>query len=309
MLNFIHKRPLLACLLTSVALVKLTSGAPLDPTFFPEAAKHSDEVIRVHGLAQLYPGTILFESPELITRSEREEAARIEKLPRNITYIRIYRLDEAIPVIKEALSEQAVILDMRYLQSSHTGAALVPLLQSQQTATQVTPTGAVPKAIINQLQALQDTTANTRRYPTVVLCNRQTAGPFEAILYSLQSNGSIIVVGEATAGRTGYYKQTETQAWMIEGELRPTAETSLIATGVIPRIEIEGSPEKNYMSYHLYEAGTNILRLLKDDTVKATMGAEEHELGEQDFEPDAVLQRGVDIVAALQILQQLPDSH
>jgi hypothetical protein len=306
--NFNHTR-LIACLLAAATLTQLSHGAQLDPTFFPEASKHTEESIRLHGLAQLYPGTILFESPELITRSEREEAARIEKLPRSITYIRIYRLDEAIPVIKEILDDQAVILDMRYLQSPHSGAALIPLLQSKQADTKITTVGVVPQAITDQLKPFEQAPTINRRYPTVVLCNRQTAGPFEAILHSLQANGSIIAVGEATAGRTGYYKQTDNAtAWMIEGELRPSSDTSLIASGFIPRIEIEGSPQKNYMSYHLYEAGTNIQRLLKDDTKEIDEHTEDTDK-DTNFEPDAVLQRGVDIVAALQILQQLPDSH
>lgn len=307
MFNRFHKG-LTVSLFTAFTLCHATLAVSLDEAFFPDLSKHSEDSIRLHGLAQLYPGTILFESPELVARSEREEAARIEKLPRRITYIRIYRLDEAIPVIKEAISAPAVILDMRYLQSTHSGAELVQLLQSKQEANDFTVVGKAPEAVLTELKSIDQAPQAKRRYPAVVLCNRQTAGPFEAILHSLQTNGSIIAVGEATSGRTGYYKQTMPDTWIIEGELRPDPNTSLIASGFIPRIEINSSPEKNYMSYHLYEAGTKITRLLKDDSEGLVKDDEDAE-AEESFEPDAVLQRGVDIVAALQILQQLPDSH
>lgn len=283
----------------------------LNPEFFPELESHSDELIRLKGLAELYPGTILFEEPKLATRSQRQEAARIEELPREITYVRIYRLDEAITALKKVINHPALILDMRYLQTDSSGIALANLLSSEGNVASVTAVGEVTIEVKGAASDANKPSA-PRSYPAIVLCNRETAGPFEAILHSLQSNHCIIAVGEATAGRTGYYRASEHGTWVISGEVRPTTETSILATGFVPRIEIDATPHSNYISYHLYEAGTSLTRLLRDDTKQLEHSATDKnklDKSAETFEPDVVLQRGVDIVAALQVLQQLPENQ
>jgi sulfur carrier protein ThiS len=139
----------------------------------------------------------------------------------------------------------------------------------------------------------------------IVLCNRETAGPFEAVLAKLQQHGAIIGVGEATAGRTGFYEKSDHHTWILHGEIRPDEATSLVGTGFQPRIQLEINSEENYLSYHLYEAGTTIEQLLSQ---KNTMpNNEAMEVEGVLIKPDRILQRGVDIIAALQILQQQPE--
>ncbi|MEN8662615.1 MAG: hypothetical protein ACN4GF_03715 [Lentimonas sp.] len=279
--------------------------------FFPELDAHSDELIRLKGLAELYPGTILFEEPKLAIRSQREEAASIEELPREITYVRIYRLEEAITALKEVVNHPALILDMRYLQSDRSGIALANLLNRENNTATLTAVGQITIEVKGTAKDPEDASSQ-RSYPAIVLCNRETAGPFEAILHSLQSQGCILAVGEATSGRTGYYQASDHGAWIIEGEVRPTPELSILETGFVPRIEIDATPESNYISYYLYEAGTSITRLLRDDTKQSVTPKDDEAKTNKEtaetFEPDAVLQRGVDIVAALQVLQQLPEN-
>lgn len=311
MANRIHKR-LLICSLLCGSITALHAQSPnLEADFFPRLDTHSDELIRLKGLAELYPGRILFEEPKLATRSQREEAARIEELPREITYVRIYRLDEAITALKEVIEHSALILDMRYLQSGSSGTAFASLLNSQGHVASISTIGQISIKANHTAEELKETTS-TRSYPAIVLCNRETAGPFEAILHSLQSNDCIIAVGEATAGRTGYYTKSDHNAWIIEGEVRPTPDISILETGFVPRIEIDATPESNYISYHLYEAGTSITRLLRNDAQQALQNKKNDETNSKESietsEPDAVLQRGVDIVAALQILQELPEN-
>ncbi|MGJ8652935.1 MAG: hypothetical protein ACSHX8_06640 [Opitutaceae bacterium] len=287
----------------------LPADTQIDTEFFPGLDDQSDETIHLHGLASLYPGTILFKTPELLTRSQRQEAAKVEDLPNKIAYVRIYRLEEAISAIRKTVDTPALILDLRYLQAESLGAELASLLSSEPRIESLTAIGKVPASIEEALGELS-ISATKRTYPAIVLCNRETAGPFEAILHILQKNGSIIGVGEATAGRTGFYKKAKDQIWVIEGELRPTQNTSLINTGFVPRIEIDATPESNYMSYHIYEAGTPISRVLRKENLLATDDTEDstEDADAEKFEPDHVLQRGVDIVAALQVLQQLPES-
>jgi hypothetical protein len=286
----------------------LTAEVDLDAEFFPKLDQHSDETIRLHGLASLYPGTVLFETPELATRSQRVEAAKIEDLPNNIAYVRIYRLDEAISAIRDTIKRPALILDLRYLQSESAGIELANLLNSQSNVDSLTAVGQLPSSIQSAIDEIAVKAAN-RKYPAIVLCNRETAGPFEAILQILQKNGCIIGVGEATAGRTGFYKTEDEQTWIIEGELRPSPHESLINQGFIPRIQMQATPESNYVSYHIYEAGTPISRLLRGNKPIMPESDEPSESAPDKFEPDAVLQRGVDIVAALQVLQQLPNNN
>lgn len=290
--------------------VTLSAEAQFATDFFPKLDQHSDETIQLHGLASLYPGTILFEAPELATRSLRVEAAKIEDLPNDIAYVRVYRLEEAITAIQKTVEKPALILDLRYLQSESSGVELASLLNNEPDINSLTTLGDVPHSIQSAINEIVISAAK-RSYPAIVLCNRETAGPFEAILHILQKNGCIIGVGEATAGRTGFYKTEDQQAWIIEGELRPSPDVSLINRGFAPRIRMEATPESNYISYHIYEAGTPIARLLRSNKPLIPQADEkaESETDAKKFEPDAVLQRGVDIIAALQVLQQLPEKN
>ena len=310
MLVFFHR--CLCCALL-LSLSSVVYALKLNPHFFPDDPSHSEESIYLHGLAQLYPGTVVFKDPKLEPRSLRENAAQIETLPSDITYVRIYRLEEAMAAIHGVIDQPALILDLRYLQSESSGAGLAKLLNSDQNIASVTGVGIIPSEITASINDL-DVSATRRKYPAIVLCNRETAGPFETILDALQSDNCIVAVGEATAGRTGFYTKHESDdVWIIQGELRPSTDKTLIENGFVPRIKMDATPETNYLSYNLYETGRSITRLLRKNA-NALPTTETGNSGPNDdepFEPDAVLQRGVDIVAALQILQQLPknDEH
>jgi C-terminal processing protease CtpA/Prc len=141
-----------------------------------------------------------------------------------------------------------------------------------------------------------------RNHPAIVLCNRETAGPFEALLSIMQQQGTIIAVGERTAGKTGFYHNINPQTWMIQGELRPQSDVSLVATGFTPRIQIKVTAEENYSSYHLYEAGTPITRLLRQE--RNLTNTEYAATEDASIERDRILQRGVDIATALQVLYE-----
>lgn len=274
-----------------------------DEALFPSLSQYDDEAIRLHGLAQLFPGRVLFEDPQLATTTESRVAARVEDLPRAIKYIRLYRLDETQPVLAEYQTHPALILDFRFLKSEQAAVEILDGFTATQWTERLTIVGSVPAGLVES----SDDSTTQRDTPVIVLCNRETAGPFEASLHQLQQTGAIIAVGESTAGRTGFYEQTAHNAWILNGELRPDSETSLVGVGFQPRIQLDVDAEENYLSYHLYEAGTNIVQLLRQENHDEL---ESHDTIGNDsvlIEPDRILQRGVDIIAALQTLQQQPE--
>ena len=111
---------------------------------FPSLEKYDTEEIQLHGLATLYPGRVLFEHPSLSASCENREPARVEDLPREIKYIRLYRLDGAQAVLKQQRAHPALIVDFRYLKSEL--AALQSLNAFEQNAclNGLTTTGQVP---------------------------------------------------------------------------------------------------------------------------------------------------------------------
>ena len=270
---------------------------------FPGIDAYTKEEIRWQGLARLYPQRVRFESPELHPNRLSGHATRIEDLPRSIKYIRVYRLDEALKTIETQIRHPALLLDFRYLKSTVLGVELAAMLGCQSAVSNILPIGNIPRVISHSLRGSDMAVVSPRSTPIVVLCNEQTEGPFEAILHNLQHAGAIILVGEATTGHTGYYKKIGNTTWVLEGELRPTPSDSLVGVGVTPRIKVATSAEQSYINYHLYEAGTPIQQLL-NPAKQHTPDSSQPASGSAPRNTDVVLQRGTDIVAALQILQQ-----
>ena len=285
------------------ALACQSAHGGIDAKLFPGFEDYSDEAIRLHGLAELFPSRVVFEDPKLVTSTESRVASRVDDLPRAIKYIRLYRLDEAEAVLAEFQAHPALILDFRFLKSEHAAIETLGCLAPEQWTDGLTTVGTVPEDLIEP----SISAATPRDTPAIVLCNRETAGPFEAILHKLQESGAIIAVGEPTAGRTGFYEKTEHGAWILNGEIRPDSDTSLVGVGFQPRIQLELDAEENYLSYHLYEAGTTMTQLLRKENATGSESKQEIKGDRVIIEPDRILQRGVDIIAALKILQQQPE--
>jgi hypothetical protein len=274
-----------------------------DAVLFPSLNDYSDETIRLHGLAQLFPNRVLFEHPELAAAAQSQVATRVEDLPHSIKYIRLYRLDEAHIVLSELKAHPALILDLRFLKCNNTAVDSLGLFADFKQRQQLTTIGDCPDDLNISIHGLRP----PQHLPVIVLCNRETAGPFEAVLHQLQTNAAIIAVGEPTAGRTGFYHKVAPHAWMLCGEIRPHEDTSLVGSGLQPDIQLEIDAEENYLSYHLYEAGTNITQLLRRDKLQSESNKVQDERESTFIKPDRILQRGVDIITALQTLQQQPE--
>jgi hypothetical protein len=168
----------------------------------------------------------------------------------------------------------------------------------------------------------------------LVLVNGQTAGALEAWLEAFQEKESVLAVGTLTAGQPGTYHTTpgHTDYYLLDGELQPDS-GSIAGTGLKPRFEVEVTPEQNKLAYDRVESGTDVLAMLRRDRVTTAANAiapapapangtatpstipaatpaapitpavaPAEEVG------DPVLQRAVDVVAALQVLGRVPSS-
>lgn len=282
-----------ALLLAGSQLPADTHELPAD--LFDGIAQHSDSTVRLHGLAALYPGRVLFEEPRYESNQERSEAARVETIRDEISYIRVYRFAEAMQTIQKHLGDDSLILDLRYMQSADLGSELSFSLDRGKSYNQLISIGTLPDDVSAALAMDVDAASPSRKSAVIVLCNRETAGPFEALLHNLQTSGAVIAVGEATAGRTGFYREIDA-AWLINGEIQPTDATSLVGVGFVPRIEVKLSPEEHYTAYHWYEAGSSL-----EQTLISMQSTDKAEQPHPSIDP--ILERGVEIVAALQILQ------
>jgi hypothetical protein len=298
----------LAILLAVLAAAPAAASPPaLDPAFFPPGQSEAAEHLQLLGLAQVFPGRVLFEEPVPAADPVREEPVRVEDLRRKIRYLRVYRLEGALPTLVDNTGHAALILDLRYLDSTGAGAGLAALSGESEIPRSLRLVGEVPEGLRTSLQASAPEGAG-REHPVVVLCNRRTAGPFEAVLHALQERGRIIGVGEATAGRTGFYRRHagDPPVWIQCGEIRPPDGASLVGRGFVPRISVETTAEENYAGYFAYESGMALDWLLRHSD--ALSSGEDGEGEEEPGGADPVLQRGVDIIAALQVLGRLPDS-
>lgn len=280
-----------------LGFAQLASAVELDPELFPGIEQTSDEALRLAGLAARYPGRVSFEKPELKVLGSDHEAARVELLPRNVTYIRVYRLEETAAVIEEHRADQSLIIDLRYLQSNSLGIDSLGLLSQGPWLSALTAHGSEFEAA---LQAASSPEVGERQQPAVVLCNRETAGPYEASLAALQAAGAIMAVGERTAGQTGSYSKSG-PAWILSAELLANG-SSLVGKGFEPRIQIPTTVESNYNCYHLYEAGTDLQQLIRSNDQDQTDTTDDVTAPANEAELDPVLQRGLEIVSALQIL-------
>lgn len=249
------------------------------PKLFPELSNASSDAIFLEGLAQRFPKRILKELPEAPTHSKI--APLIQELPRNITYIRIHDFATQLETTTEHLANPALIIDLRYVFSANTD----PFFET--------------------LKNLD------RQHAIIVLTNKKSSGPWETQLADLQASGTIMTVGTATFGNTGVYEkfwEQPTYYKLVDEKLTQTGK-SILQSGVVPDVSIEVSPQEDYQSYYAvnkgYSVGSLINLKLDDVDTEKKEDSEDNANGDKPLQ-DAILQRGVEIIVALQILGKLP---
>lgn len=308
--------------LTLIALAALPLPPETNPELFPGAEQYSAAEVELAGMMALFPGHILHGPPRANDPANTGRPPKMAQLPRDVYYLRIYDLAASLPQIEQCLNQQLVILDFRYVTAdaasseafagllAKAGLASAPL-QGIGTIKEPEPLPA-PK------------TENKDHSPPVVLAlvNGQTSGPLEAWLEVFQEKESVLAVGQPTAGQPGKYEKYDSQPgyYIITGELRPES-GSLTGVGVKPRFLVEVTPQQNDVAYFTVERGTvDISNMLRHERT-ATTAAPAAATGNATSAPpatqsvtvtteatDLVLQRAVDVVAALQVLGRVPAS-
>jgi len=327
----------------SALLCGLLTALPPDvkPDLLPGIGNVSDHEIELAGLASLYPGRVLHEEPHTGDPGNAEFPPRVLDLPRDITYVRVYDLAKAVSKISDLLAQKtALIIDLRYVYGDTVAADSFADALSK-AGLESAPLQGVGN--IAEPTKLSGPASGDRHHaPPVVLVmvNGQTAGPLEARLAAFQEKESVLAVGTPTSGQPGEYQLVEGVKgyFVMTGEWR-TAAGSVAGAGLKPRFAVDVTPEQNYRAYFNFEHGEDIANLLRPDhavapakppatpaaaTGNATTSGNLTHSGNTTTNPpaaapvtpaapaddttDAVLQRAVDVVAALQVLNRTPSS-
>ncbi len=299
-----------------VAAVPLPPG--VSPDLFPGAADVPTAEVQLAGIAALYPGHILHAPPLANDPANTGRAPLISDLPRNTTYLRIYDLGAAhtLQSLSDALAKYpAVILDLRYVVADEKAAAAFAQVLSRAglASAPLHGLGEMPEPDALPGPGVQD--ANHTPPVVLAMVNGKTAGPLEAWLEVFQEKESMLAVGTTTAGQPGIYDKYLgfPDYYIIKGELQPES-GSLVGIGLKPRFLVEVTPEQNYLAYTSVERGTvDIASMLRHDRTTAVAtpagtGAAATTTTTTVEAADPVLQRAVDVVAALQVLGRVPSS-
>ncbi len=268
---------------------------------YPGLREKSTDDIILAGLAALYPGRILQTPPIVPTPATAEKKPFQVTLSGNVAYWRFYQISSALPA--PATQPRMLIVDLRYLQTGpeQTIDCLNFSFQIFGTIPRLKALGNYP------LPAASFASAESTPGRIVVLVNHKTAGPIESVLADLQARGKIILIGTASAGQTASYQPIEKQPgwWCVSGEIQPeTQPGSHVGIGVIPQIRVEVSPENDLLAWQWLERGAPPESLLRHKTPR-DRSVSDQSAPEENPGTDIVLQRGYDILAALQIVENM----
>ncbi len=321
-------------LLVFLAAAMLALPPDVNSTLFPGVDTRDPAEIELAGLAALYPGGVLHQPPQKLQDANLGRLPKSVELPRNalnINYVRVYDLHVSKKQLEDALAANTMlIIDFRYVYAEAADA--------EDFADDLAKAGlaSVPLRGVGTIHNPADLPmpANPDRPPplVLVLVNGQTAGTLEAWLEAFQEKESVLAVGTPTAGQPGTYHTApgHTDYYILDGELEPDQEispdsVSVLGTGLKPRFAVEVTPEQNKRAYALVENGTDVLAMLRRDhvtaaaaalapaptnstSIPATQAAPATSATTTEDVGDPVLQRAVDVVAALQVLGRVPSS-
>lgn len=297
----------------------LFAGTPAEPALpadlYPQLKDKSDADIRLAGIAALCPGRLLREEPKVARSAVPElRRTRVAELPRGGAYLRLYALDA--DAVRERAGKVPLVVDCRYLATGpeeleaclKLGSALAggpaPKLAVRGEYPTSSPDSGVPQSAIRDPQP-----------PVLVLVNRRTAGPLEAVLGALQSDGKVFLVGGDTAGGTGAYKPLAGHSgwWALSGEIFPEGGVSLVGVGVAPKFPVKVAPEAEFLAWQLVERGAPLSGVLRRESLGKTGSASKDGDVPNGGKPsaeatDPALQRAQEVLAALQVLGALPAS-
>ncbi|HTB63200.1 MAG TPA: hypothetical protein VK737_06390 [Opitutales bacterium] len=321
-----------------VILAAALLAAPLppevNPALFPDADQHDATEIQLAGLAELYPGRILHQAPITLRTGSVGLPPFEQSLPRGVTYLRVYDLAVSEAKLTETLTNPLVIIDLRYVTAD------APTAEAFADTLAKTGLDSAPVHGLGEVKDPADlpppTSADKAPPLVLVLVNKQTSGPLEAWLAAFQAKQSVLAVGTTTAGQPGSYfpSTNHTDFFIISGELVPDS-GSVVGSGLKPQFSVEVTPEQDYLAYQKAESNRDVSALLRQyrtlaatpapapvtasgtvaqtaspalpaTTAPATTPAAASVSTTSEEVGDLVLQRAVDVVAALQVLGRAP---
>jgi len=308
--------------LLAAALLALPPG--VDPALFPGADTRDPVEIELAGLSELYPGGVLHKPPQQLQVANLGRLPKSVELPRNVYYMRVYDLKVSKTQLADALANNALlIVDFRYVYAEAPDAEDIADTLAKAGLTSVPVHGL---GTLHEPADLPAPSNGDKTPPLVlVLVNGQTAGTLETWLAAFQEKESVLAVGTPTAGQPGSYHPApgHPDYFLLDGELQPES-GSVAGVGLQPRFVVEVTPEQNKLAYDRVESGTDVSAMLRRDRVMAAAAAIVPSPASGTAPPattptpstspatpaveagDLVLQRAVDVVAALQILGRVP---
>jgi hypothetical protein len=272
---------------TTDSPVPVVEAVQIPEEFF----EHSQRELVWRGLASLYPEKVLTAPPVEFT-GHSPALPLLTQLPRGVSYLRVYDPGLAVSVLKAVPPPKNLIIDLRYC---------------------ATPAPEEFIWLVGQLG--QDS-------PLIVLVNGRTAGQLEVQLADLQAAKKILTVGTPTAGQTGTYVPVPglDGFYVLEEEALTADGNSLLGKGLTPSVSVETTPQADYLAYNLVERGTSVTAVLQMQAAAPTAPAttldddateakkEQSPAATADLPLDATLQRGLDVIVALQVMGLLPPS-
>ncbi len=319
--------PSLAAQTTAEPAFEIDDTSLFPPEFFPGLQERSEAELILAGLRSIYPERILEEPP----RSELPEPAApiVRKLGNSGNYVRVLSLPEALPVIEQHLSQDILLLDLRFLSADLDNALQLAALLSRQPQLTLRVAGDYPASGETDADGLLSVESRQLRGPkqaVFILSNHQTRGPLEAVLDQLKHDGDIISIGTASAGQTAVFNQFPNlpSYYLMTGEIRAADGDSIVESGFAPRVEVSVAPNDDLIGYSSLREDVSIeqvvqarvdktrfdeARLLRErglDTSATPESDEEDEAKEEEDLPlDLILQRAMNIVKALQALGEI----
>lgn len=270
----------------------------------------ADELI-LEGLAARFPGRVRRSLPEPAALPDSPGWTAL--WPRSIRFVRIHRLPEGLAILRPHLAEPWLIVDLRNV---HAG-----LGEASPLAAALGGNGVVVEVVGDgdgedgrRVMGEGEGGGPEVIRPPLVLVNGHTSGALEAVLLSLQRAGRITIVGTRTAGRTGDYQRLEVGGgyFVVRSHVQPSGGPPLVGVGLTPEVPVEVAEAADEHAYFALsrEVGPEPLLRYHLSGVRAP---------EADGPPgngsgsvlsgggDAIAQRAVDMVVALQLLGPMAD--
>jgi hypothetical protein len=172
-----------------------------------------------------------------------------------LDFIRVHDVARDLPAMEEAIAAPALIIDLRAVRGElDESAALGALLTRREIRLETLP------KLEPQPAAIAPRGIRRSGQVSLILVNRETSGPLEAVLDALQDAGEVLLVGPRTAGDVGIFQGTGWQA--LIGEYRRAGGPSLLDTGVRPVLSVETPLADDEAAWRALESGAPVASLL-----------------------------------------------